>query len=117
MENQSGYVVYPDDNVGTALAALSRGRVNLLGDPGDAEVEILEEIPFGHKFALRHIAAGSPIMKYGACIGTSTAEIRKGEHVHLHNVRSNFDERSSELDVVTAIPADAEYRLYWEGSK
>ncbi|WP_102226764.1 UxaA family hydrolase [Acidimangrovimonas sediminis] len=67
------------DNVLVALAALSPGT----------EVEgirLTEAIPAGHKLAVRAIAAGTPVMKYGQIIGTATADIAPGCHVHVQNL-------------------------------
>ncbi len=44
----------------------------------------------GHKYARRDIAVGENIIKYGAPIGHATAPIKKGEHVHTHNVKTNL---------------------------
>ena len=44
----------------------------------------------GHKYALRDIAAGENVIKYGMPIGHATCPIRKGEHVHVHNVATNL---------------------------
>jgi len=46
-------------------------------------------IPFGHKMAVAEIAAGDPVIKYGEIIGVATTAIRPGQHVHVHNVRSD----------------------------
>jgi altronate dehydratase len=43
----------------------------------------------GHKFALRPIASGENVIKYGEPIGETTAAIARGEHVHVHNVVSH----------------------------
>ncbi len=48
-------------------------------------------IPRGHKFALRDIAAGEAVIKYGMTIGHALCTIRKGEHVHTHNLKTNLD--------------------------
>lgn len=45
----------------------------------------------GHKYALRDIRAGEPIIKYGSPIGHATQDIAKGEHVHSHNLKTNLD--------------------------
>jgi altronate hydrolase len=75
----------PRDNVATALVPLAAGRaVTLEG----ATVKLAADIPRGHKFALRAIAAGEPVIKYGQPIGRATQPIRAGEHVHVHNVAS-----------------------------
>jgi len=46
-------------------------------------------IPFGHKLAVASMAAGAPVVKYGEVIGFATTDIRPGQHVHVHNVRSD----------------------------
>ena len=48
-------------------------------------------------------------MKYGIPIGKATADIIKGQWVHLHCMKSNYDERSAHLDVITGAPKDIEY--------
>ena len=44
----------------------------------------------GHKYALRDIKAGENIIKYGNPIGHATEDIKAGEHVHTHNVKTNL---------------------------
>lgn len=44
----------------------------------------------GHKLAARTIRAGEKIIKYGEPIGSATREIEAGEHVHLHNMKSDY---------------------------
>ena len=50
-------------------------------------VEVRED---GHKYALRAIAAGENVIKYGMPIGHATKDIAAGEHVHVHNVKTNL---------------------------
>lgn len=57
-------------------------------NPND-NVEIRED---GHKYALRDIAEGENVIKYGMPIGHATCAIKKGEHVHVHNVKTNLGE-------------------------
>ena len=52
-------------------------------------VEIRED---GHKYALRDIAEGENVVKYGMPIGHASCAIKKGEHVHVHNVKTNLGE-------------------------
>ena len=52
-------------------------------------VEIRED---GHKYAIRDIAEGENVVKYGMPIGHATRPIAKGEHVHVHNVKTNLGE-------------------------
>lgn len=77
-------VISAADNVATALEALEAGRV--LAEVGS--VTVREAIPRGHKIAVRAIASGSAVMKYGSPIGVATADIPAGAHVHTHNVSS-----------------------------
>ena len=52
----------------------------------DGDVEIVPGVPFGHKVALRDIAEGGEVLKYGVVIGHAKSAIRQGEHVHVHNI-------------------------------
>jgi altronate dehydratase small subunit len=78
-------VLHPKDNVATAVADLRAGdeiRVN------GVTVKLIENVPFGHKVALTHIAAGAPVLKYGESIGLATLDIDAGSCVHTQNVES-----------------------------
>lgn len=46
----------------------------------------------GHKYALRDIKKGENIIKYGCPIGHATVDIKKGEHVHVHNIKTNLSD-------------------------
>ena len=78
-------VITPRDNVATALEPLETGRVL---DVGGARTTVAQPIPRGHKVALRPIAAGEAVLKYGSPIGTATFDIAAGSHVHTHNLAS-----------------------------
>lgn len=52
-------------------------------------IETVDDIPYGHKIALRPIAEGEDVIKYGLSIGSATEDIPAGSHVHIHNVESN----------------------------
>lgn len=79
----SAYVIHGDDDVAVAIAPIAAGaRVRA----GDVELRAVQEIPRGHKIALRAIAAGAPVRKYGFPIGVATQAIALGEHVHSHNL-------------------------------
>lgn len=51
-------------------------------------VEVRED---GHKYALTDIKAGENVIKYGSPIGHATEDIKKGDHVHTHNVKTNLN--------------------------
>lgn len=77
------------DSVATALADLARGQEAAFERGGGVErIVVGEDIPFGHKFALAHIAEGATVLKYGEAIGRATAFIGRGMHVHVHNLES-----------------------------
>lgn len=54
----------------------------------ELSVDVLDEIPLGHKVALADIAEGADVIEYGLRIGTATADISRGQYVHVHNIRS-----------------------------
>ena len=79
--------LHEEDNVAVVLCdVLNREEKAIVGGRQEREVEARDDIRFGHKIALRDIARGDVIRKYGRPIGVSTRDIQKGEHVHVHNV-------------------------------
>lgn len=105
------FQIHEEDNVATALTDLQAGKVLVVGSGDISVLEVTETIPRGHKAALRDIEEGAMIQKYGVPIGKATCSIRQGQWVHLHCMKSNYDERSSHLDLVTGAPKDMEYTL------
>ena len=83
----SALVLHKKDNVATAVRPLGSGD-NIGVETGDGVVNIVlpQPVPFGHKFALKDIGRGDKIIKYGETIGQAAADIKRGEHVHIHNV-------------------------------
>ncbi|MEO1159723.1 MAG: altronate dehydratase family protein, partial [Pseudomonadota bacterium] len=82
------------DNVATAVRALEIGE-DVLG------ATAAERIGRGHKMALRAIATGDPVTKYGQFIGTASTDIAAGAHVHTHNVK--FESTSHAYEFSTAV--------------
>jgi len=75
------------DNVATALCETKKDElINLAISGKKYEIKVLQEIPFGHKFALKDICIGEKIYKFGYPIGKAIKEIKKGEWVHIHNL-------------------------------
>jgi altronate hydrolase len=75
------------DNVAVATRDLARGAV--VGVDGE-ELTVRDPIPFAHKVAIRPIAAGGQVLKYGVPIGRARAAIAPGQHVHVHNIKSDY---------------------------
>ena len=48
----------------------------------------LDAVPLGHKIALRDLKVGDTVLKYGQDVGRIVAEVGKGRHVHVHNLRT-----------------------------
>lgn len=88
--------IHPLDNVAVALEPLQAGT-SLEG-----LVTLCNDIPQGHKFALRDLSPGEPILKYGCPIGRATAPISAGGWVHLANIKTNLSEQGE----YTYHPAD-----------
>lgn len=75
---------------------------------GEQPFALRQPIPAGHKLALRAIAAGEAVRRYGQAIGAARRAIRAGEHVHTHNVGAEAFERQAAWGVdarpVTTVP-------------
>jgi hypothetical protein len=77
----------PDDTVLVARQRVAAGESMMVEGAG---VTLRVDLAIGHKLARRPMAAGDRIVKYGAPIGVATMPIAPGEHVHVHNVRSDY---------------------------
>ena len=88
LTQQSGLLrIADEDNVFVLMRPLSAGeRLQLCGRTVVCETQL----GLGHKIAARDIAAGEKIVKYGAPIGSAVRDIALGEHVHLHNIESDY---------------------------
>lgn len=80
-------LLHPDDNVLVLAEPIQAGQAveidgAMLIAPGDVAV--------GHKIARRALVVGEKILKYGAPIGSMTASAVAGEHVHMHNMKSDY---------------------------
>lgn len=83
-------MIHQEDNVATAVANLSPdSTVRYFIGKHVKQLVLKDCIPLGHKFALSDIGPNEEIIKYGECIGSSLTAIKKGEHVHVHNIESN----------------------------
>ncbi|MHA6630422.1 UxaA family hydrolase [Pseudonocardia sichuanensis] len=86
-----GFLVHHDgDVVAVAVRDLEPGVVEggYLRKPDSVSIEVNHPVPLGHKLALVDIAEGADVTEYGQRVGRATANIGKGDYVHVHNVRS-----------------------------
>lgn len=83
-------MIHPADNVATVVSegVTSGAPIWLEGARPPETVTARAPIPYGHKVARGAIALGGNVVKYGLPIGRATRAIRRGDHVHVHNVAS-----------------------------
>ncbi|MBO0664415.1 UxaA family hydrolase [Jiella sp. MQZ9-1] len=81
------------DNVGVVVVEnLSAGTEMLCvvtADNSSFRLTCNDDVPIGHKVALKDIANGDVAVKYGEDIGRFKADVKKGGHVHVHNLKTN----------------------------
>ncbi|MFT5123126.1 MAG: altronate dehydratase small subunit [Kiritimatiellia bacterium] len=102
------FIIHPDDNVATALEALTPGTAQLLGARTDS-LYVAEAVREGHKISLRAIPKDEAVIKFGIRIGHASTDIPAGSWIHLHNLHSDYDERSQTLDGETGAPTEDVY--------
>ena len=79
--------LHPDDDCLVAAISLRAGEeVDVEGTP----VKLEADLPVGHKIAAHALGEGQPVRKCGAIIGRTTVDVGAGEHLHLHNLRSDY---------------------------
>lgn len=85
------FIIDPKDNVATLFTHEgARGSaIKLRIDGKETQIELRDNVPFAHKFAIRPIRKGEQVIKYGYSIGAATEDIEPGRHVHIHNTESN----------------------------
>lgn len=80
------------DNVGVVVVESLSAGSDLLGvvteDNSEIRIACNQEVPIGHKVALRDLAVGESVIKYGQDIGRVVQPIRRGDHVHTHNLKT-----------------------------
>ncbi|MGP4040838.1 UxaA family hydrolase [Gracilibacillus sp. D59] len=87
--NYNALIMSDEDNVATAVKDLSVGDLAKIHYKNiDQVIKVKDNIQFGHKLALCNVEKNREIKKYGEPIGIAITNIRKGEHVHIHNIDS-----------------------------
>ena len=81
-----------DDNVGVVVVEGLKAGTEMFclvtADDSVFHLTVLEDIPIGHKVALRDLSAGDTAVKYGQDIGRIVAPVAKGHHVHTQNLKT-----------------------------
>lgn len=82
----------PKDNVGVVVIEGLKAGTEMLGVVTETDTTLNlkaeHDIPIGHKVALKTLAAGDTVMKYGEDIGKMVADAGPGQHVHIHNLKT-----------------------------
>ena len=79
------------DNVAVATRACeAEALMSIDGGAVGGTIRLVDPIAVGHKVALRDIAAGEKVLKFGCPIGSATRPILAGQHVHVHNLKSDY---------------------------
>lgn len=80
-------LLHPDDNVLICVRAIEAGDVLPLSG---GTIPAREGIAIGHKIARMPLRGGDKVIKYGAPIGSMTADAAAGDWVHMHNMKSDY---------------------------
>lgn len=81
----------PADDVGVAVLDLKAGdEIGAATLEGESlgSVKVMEDVPLGHKIAMRDLPLDKHVIEYGWEIGRTTTAIKCGEHVHVHNIKT-----------------------------
>jgi (2R)-sulfolactate sulfo-lyase subunit alpha len=79
--------IHRDDNVLIVVSPIRPGDHEILDGH---EVMFAQNIPIGHKVAVRDTETGEKIIKCGVPIGSAKERISAGSHIHLHNLKSDY---------------------------
>lgn len=79
--------IHPTDNIRVLAKSLPAGCPYVVAG---LEYTLKQDLNLGHKIATQAIPKGEKINKYGVGIGSATRDIQVGEHVHLHNMQSDY---------------------------
>lgn len=80
-------ILSPDDTIAVVRCGIDCGDDVML--EGQV-VTLAAGVSMGHKLALRAMKPGDKVLKYGVPIGSATVAIAVGDHVHLHNMKSDY---------------------------
>ena len=101
-----------NDNVAVALKPIPQGTTV---DVAGTSVTTVEEIPQGHKFAIKPILAGDAVIKYGFRIGYAQADVPVGGWIHTHNLKTALGELLEYTYNPTGVDVEPTEEAYFEG--
>lgn len=81
-QDNVGVVVVEDLTAGTDMLCV------VTDDNSDFNLVVSDDVPIGHKVALKDLAEGDTAIKYGQDIGRIVEDVKKGHHVHTHNLKT-----------------------------
>ena len=84
---QNCVVLHPNDNLVVSSHAIPKNNLVIVGN---LSFMANDDIPVGHKIASKNIAKGEKVLKYGSPIGSASSHIAIGDHMHLHNIKSDY---------------------------
>ncbi|WP_371186035.1 UxaA family hydrolase [Thalassotalea maritima] len=87
VKNKKFVLLHEADNVLICCQSAMKGDVVKLPT---CEFTLQSDIDVGHKIASKNIENSQKIFRYGVPIGSATADIKQGCHVHLHNMKSDY---------------------------
>lgn len=80
------------DNVGVVVVEGLEAGTDMLGvvtaDDSSFQLTAKDDVPIGHKVALKDLKAGDTAVKYGEDVGRMVADVPRGGHVHVHNLKT-----------------------------
>ena len=98
--------INPKDNVAVALAPLSSGTAIELDG---ISLTLAEDIPQGHKFALKQIPEDGQVIKYGCPIGIAKEDILPGHWVHIHNIKTGLGDLLTYTSIILPQPSNGRH--------
>lgn len=87
---QKAIKIQPNDNVAVALQDLFTNEEVTIGQDS---ITLLEDVPAGHKFALKDLEPDEAVVKYGYPIGRTTKSVKRGEWIHTHNIKTGLGDK------------------------
>ncbi len=87
------FLVHEDgDSVGVVVVEGVKAGAELSGwvmaQDRTIRIRVLDDVPIGHKLALKDLSVGDGVVKYGVDIGRVVSPVKAGQHVHVHNLKT-----------------------------